>query len=110
MKTAITLKDTKGKTVETSIHSWSGGVLISFADDTFVVLAAIKKYYEEDFVVTDVEFNLHDFEEKDLVDAHIFSTQELADAKESILDRNKTLAEVAERAAYERLKVKYEAK
>ena len=109
MKRKIQLKKVAGKTVKSfALSAAKRELLISFKDETFIVVGIREETWEDNFNIVDVEFSVHDFLEQDLINSSIYSAKELADAKEAIQNRNETLAEIAERATYKRLKIKYE--
>lgn len=100
-----------GKTIETSLFSWSNSeILISFKDETFTIIGIERGHYDGGEEITDKEFRLGDFADNDLVDAQIFSDGEITEMRESFLAKNRARAESSERATYERLKAKYEAR
>jgi hypothetical protein len=109
MKRKIQLKSIVKRAIEGYALSWSKAeLLISFEDGTFIVIGAREKSWEDDSIITDIALNIYDFLEEDLIDSSIYSAKELTNAKEGIKNRNETLAEIAERALFERLKIKYE--
>ena len=110
MKRKIQLKEVVGKTVEGFALSHADQkLLISFEDKTFTVIGIREEDWGNGFSIGDTEFSVYDFPEKNLIDNSIYSAKELANTKEGIQNRNETLAEIAEREIYARLKAKYDA-
>ena len=109
MKKKVLFNEIAGKTVEGFAFSFSNKeLLIAFKDNTFIAVGYTEGFHSGDDGIADIELDLSDFYEEDLIGTLVDSPEELANIREGIRDRDKTLKAIAERATYERLKIKYE--
>lgn len=101
MKKKILFNEIAERTVEGFASSFDNHkVLISFKDDTFIVIGFVEGFHEEEDGIMDVELDTFNFYSDDLLSNIFNSKEEFASMLEATENRTKTLAETAERETY----------
>ena len=99
--------EAKGKTVRGFHYNWTGDMIITFTDNTFINFTISKDHFSEDTRIEQKSMSVEEWE-NNLVEAEVMTKEELTtwqDAKEQDRLRNK---EERDKKEYERLEKEYE--
>ena len=98
--------EAEGRTVKRFHYNWSGEMIITFTDNTFIHFTVIKDHYSED---VEIEQESVDIEKwgSNLVEAEIMTQEELTTWKDAKRQNHLNNKEKRDKEEYERLKKQF---